>query len=197
MAVLRSALVAKRKMAVLSLHMVVHDLLLFIEVEMKTVFAKMFVGVSAVALVLVAVVVVAMNGSAQRASASPADANAARKNVAVSFAGAHEDGDGLWIDSCIKLPSNKDWLPEASLLVDGKFIASNGWDMKNAKDTINKGASDRCYSFLFQGVTAQAVQSSKNSKLVVQRLKTGAPEGVSEADFKAEQVEGPWDAGIE
>lgn len=145
---------------------------------------------------LIIVTVLVITSDLQLASAAPADAQVTRKNVAVSFAGMREDSDGLWVDSCIKLPSNKDWLPEVSLLLDSKLIQSSGWDMKNAKDTINKGATDRCYSFLFQGVTAQTVQSSNNARISIQRLSVGMPEGVTAADFKAEQVEGPWDASI-
>jgi hypothetical protein len=163
---------------------------------MKSVLAKLFMSIVALALVILAVAALAMNGGPQRASASLVNADVSRKNVSVRFAGVREDSDGLWVESCIKLPSNKDWLPEVSLLLDSTLVQSSGWDMKNAKDTINKGATDRCYSFLFQGVTAQAVQSSKNARISIQRLSVGMPEGVTAADFKTEQVEGPWDVSI-
>ncbi len=83
--------------------------------------------------------------------------------------------------ACIQLPDNADWLPDASITVDGKRFVAAGWSLLDAKNPATYVTSRRCYNFDFAAPPGTGIGSGQID-FSVEKLATSVPELVTEKD---------------
>lgn len=84
------------------------------------------------------------------------------------------------VNSCIELPNNKDWIPDASLVDDsGNQTRYAYWKLLDYKNPLVQSGSYRCYDFFFDGdFTKDAIEGEL--LFVLTEIKTSIPDNLLE-----------------
>ncbi|PKO20557.1 MAG: hypothetical protein CVU38_19515, partial [Chloroflexi bacterium HGW-Chloroflexi-1] len=88
--------------------------------------------------------------------------------------------------ACIQLPDNADWLPDASITVNGKRFVAAGWNLLDAKNPATYANSRRCYNFDFP-VQPNTGIGSGQIDFSVEKLVTSVPELITEENCRKVQ----------
>jgi len=83
--------------------------------------------------------------------------------------------------ACIQLPDNADWLPDASITVDGERFVAAGWSLLDAKNPATYVNSKRCYNFDFAVPPGTGTRPGQID-FSIEKLTTSAPELITEED---------------
>lgn len=105
---------------------------------------KPLIGIALV-VALVAVGFLLLNGADTVAAE-----NLAAGEIPVSMESVEITQGELQAELCIEMPTlDPQWVPEGSLIVDGKTIGKGGWRLIGAKDPDMMKTARRCYLFHF------------------------------------------------
>lgn len=84
------------------------------------------------------------------------------------------------VNSCIDLPDNRDWIPDASLVgIDGKEIRYSYWILLDYKNPQVQNGTSRCYEFFFRGNFFKDAYG-KNLRFVLSEIKTSLPDNFAD-----------------
>lgn len=132
--------------------------------------------------------------SADAAAASTEDLAAGE--IPVSMESVQTTADEVQAELCIEMPTlDPQWVPEASLTVDGSPIGSGGWSLIGAKDPDVMKTARRCYLFHFPITEEQRATGTATLKLerVSREIEGGllceAGEAAAKANLQEEHPE--------
>jgi hypothetical protein len=122
---------------------------------------------------------------------------ASRNGVSLSMNSVSLFDSYLEADACVQLPDNADWLPEASMIVNGQQLAAAGWSLQDARNPETYTNDRRCYSFVFP-FAAEAKTNTERVEFSLDRISTSIPEVIdAEKCNAARQQLLDLDTGIE